>query len=107
MISSTIQNAKASLRNYEKAAPTGVYKHSTRCCNRVINWASLSYDEILYCISRRTVMSLHKKYRVFLLLILIVALQGLAACNTVRGAGEDISAAGDAIEDKAEQKKRY
>jgi predicted small secreted protein len=52
-------------------------------------------------------MSYHKQYRTLLLLILMLALPGLTACNTVRGAGEDIGAAGQAIEKKAEQKKRY
>ncbi len=32
---------------------------------------------------------------------------GLCACNTVKGAGQDLKAAGQAIERKAEQKKRY
>lgn len=32
---------------------------------------------------------------------------GLSACNTVKGAGQDIKAAGQAIERKAEQKKHY
>jgi len=31
----------------------------------------------------------------------------LSACNTVKGAGQDIKAAGQAIERKAEQKKHY
>ena len=32
---------------------------------------------------------------------------GLSACNTVKGAGQDLKAAGQAIERKAEQKKPY
>ncbi len=31
----------------------------------------------------------------------------LGGCNTVKGAGQDIKSAGQAIERKAEQKKRY
>jgi predicted small secreted protein len=31
----------------------------------------------------------------------------LTACNTVKGAGQDMQAAGGAIEKKAEQKKSY
>ena len=32
---------------------------------------------------------------------------GLSACNPVKGAGQDIKSAGQAIERKAEQKKHY
>jgi len=32
---------------------------------------------------------------------------GLSACNTVKGAGQDIKAAGKGIENKAEDKKEY
>ena len=38
--------------------------------------------------------------------ILLLAL-GTGACNTIKGAGQDLEAAGGAIEKKAEQKKRY
>lgn len=31
----------------------------------------------------------------------------LGGCNTIKGAGQDIKSAGQAIERKAEQKKRY
>lgn len=31
----------------------------------------------------------------------------ISGCNTVAGVGEDVEAAGDAIEDKAEEKKNY
>ncbi len=37
----------------------------------------------------------------------IAALTTLSGCNTVAGAGEDIEAAGDAIEKKAEKEKGY
>jgi predicted small secreted protein len=45
-------------------------------------------------------------------LVLTVALgaltpMGLAGCNTTAGMGKDIEAAGDAIEDKAEEEKGY
>lgn len=36
-----------------------------------------------------------------------IALTTLNGCNTVAGAGKDIEAAGDAIEDKAEKEKGY
>ena len=32
---------------------------------------------------------------------------GLSACNTVKGAGQDLKSAGQAIERKAEEKKHY
>ncbi|MDG4551920.1 MAG: entericidin A/B family lipoprotein [Candidatus Contendobacter sp.] len=50
-----------------------------------------------------------KSIRVALLLLGAFALLagGLSACNTVKGAGQDLKAAGQAIERKAEQKKRY
>ena len=32
---------------------------------------------------------------------------GLSGCNTVKGAGQDLKSAGQAIERKAEQKKSY
>ena len=37
----------------------------------------------------------------------VVGLMGLAACNTTAGAGKDISAAGNAIHNSAEQAKPY
>ena len=39
------------------------------------------------------------------LLALLLAI-GTTACNTVEGAGEDIQAAGEAIEDAADKEKR-
>lgn len=42
-----------------------------------------------------------------LLLLISVSAFSLSACNTIRGAGEDIEAAGDAIEDEAEENKTY
>jgi len=38
----------------------------------------------------------------FLVLTLAVMIFGLAACNTVQGAGRDVQEAGDAIEDSAD-----
>jgi len=32
---------------------------------------------------------------------------GLAACNTIEGAGKDVEAAGDAVEDTARENKNY
>lgn len=37
----------------------------------------------------------------------LLGLGTLTACNTVEGAGEDIEAAGDKIEDSAEHHKHY
>lgn len=38
---------------------------------------------------------------------LCLAGAGLSGCNTVKGAGQDLKSAGQAIERKAEQKKSY
>lgn len=35
--------------------------------------------------------------------VLAVLLGGISGCNTIAGLGEDIEAAGDAIEDEAEE----
>lgn len=40
------------------------------------------------------------------LLLLILSI-GASGCNTISGAGQDIEAAGDAIEDEAEENKTY
>jgi len=40
-------------------------------------------------------------------LLLIVLASALAACNTLEGAGEDVSAAGDATANAAERSKNY
>ena len=37
---------------------------------------------------------------------LLLALAALAACNTVKGVGRDIGAAGDAVESAAEKTRR-
>ena len=39
-------------------------------------------------------------------LLLVVLSLGVSACNTVEGAGEDISSAGQAIENTAEEVRR-
>ena len=39
--------------------------------------------------------------------LLLVLAGGLSACNTVKGAGQDLKSAGQAIERKAEEKKHY
>ncbi len=39
--------------------------------------------------------------------VTVAALMGLAACNTTAGAGKDISAAGNAIHNSAENAKSY
>ncbi|HTH60414.1 MAG TPA: entericidin A/B family lipoprotein [Paraburkholderia sp.] len=41
----------------------------------------------------------------FIALLLVTACAGLAACNTVAGAGEDMSAGGHAVTRGAEQAK--
>lgn len=41
------------------------------------------------------------------LLLLAVLSAPLAACNTIAGAGEDVEAAGDAVERSAERNKHY
>jgi predicted small secreted protein len=41
----------------------------------------------------------------FIAFCLLCACAGLAACNTVAGAGEDMSAGGHAVTNKAEQAK--
>ncbi|WP_334223970.1 entericidin A/B family lipoprotein [Thiosocius teredinicola] len=43
----------------------------------------------------------------FAAVMAFTALTTLSGCNTVAGAGEDIEAAGDAIENKAEKEKSY
>jgi len=46
--------------------------------------------------------------RLLLMLAAVLMLQlTLAGCNTISGMGEDIEAAGDAIEDTAEEKRPY
>lgn len=37
------------------------------------------------------------------IILVLVALAALSACNTVRGAGQDVSAAGNAITDEARE----
>jgi predicted small secreted protein len=43
----------------------------------------------------------------FLALFLMMGALSLTACNTIEGAGADIEAAGDAIEDSASDSKNY
>ena len=43
--------------------------------------------------------------RKFLILAAIAASLGVAACNTVEGAGKDVSSAGDAVRDTAKDAK--
>lgn len=45
------------------------------------------------------------KFTAFILSILMTI--GLAACNTMEGVGEDMGAAGDAIDKEAEESKNY
>ncbi len=48
-----------------------------------------------------------KKSKVFASVGLLVSVLALSACNTVEGAGEDISAGGRAIDRSAEKHKNY
>ncbi len=41
--------------------------------------------------------------RILLVPIALAGFLGLSACNTVQGAGEDVSAAGNAVSDTAEE----
>ncbi len=45
------------------------------------------------------------KLSAFVISVLMVL--GLAACNTIEGVGEDMGAAGDAIDREAEESKNY
>jgi predicted small secreted protein len=40
--------------------------------------------------------------RLFLLILMSAGLTAVAACNTVEGVGEDMQAAGDAVEETAQ-----
>ncbi|MBW7849086.1 MAG: entericidin A/B family lipoprotein [Rhodospirillales bacterium] len=42
-----------------------------------------------------------------LMALSLLTVVALSACNTVSGAGEDLQAAGSAIEQKSDQKKGY
>ncbi|MGB3210200.1 MAG: entericidin A/B family lipoprotein [Desulforhopalus sp.] len=42
-----------------------------------------------------------------LLFLLLLSVGTLTSCNTMSGIGQDVEAAGDAIEDTAEDKKSY
>lgn len=44
--------------------------------------------------------------RIFLMTVPLLVMTGLTACETVEGAGQDISKAGQAIETEAQQAKR-
>ncbi|MBN1362173.1 MAG: entericidin A/B family lipoprotein [Sedimentisphaerales bacterium] len=43
-----------------------------------------------------------KRYVIFLMTALMLGSVALTGCNTVRGAGEDIEAGGEAIQDAAD-----
>jgi len=43
--------------------------------------------------------------KIMLSVVLAAGLAAVAACNTVQGAGEDVSAAGDAVSDAARDAK--
>ncbi|MBK1733582.1 entericidin A/B family lipoprotein [Thiococcus pfennigii] len=44
---------------------------------------------------------------IFLFLLSMTLVAGLAACNTISGVGKDLEAAGSGIEEAAEEEKRY
>ena len=48
-----------------------------------------------------------KKFPALAALVLFAATLGLAACNTMEGAGQDLSAGGRAIEKSADKNKGY
>lgn len=51
---------------------------------------------------------MHRKtLKVWILLLTVLALPGLIGCNTMKGAGQDIEAAGGKIEKEAKQNKSY
>jgi predicted small secreted protein len=54
----------------------------------------------------RTVFSMLKKL-VAILMALTLAPAFLAGCNTVQGAGQDISKAGNKVQDEAKEHKTY
>lgn len=45
--------------------------------------------------------------RVTAYLLLLLFTLGLGACNTIEGVGEDLQAAGDTVDDEAEENKPY
>ncbi|MFP4125546.1 MAG: entericidin A/B family lipoprotein [Alphaproteobacteria bacterium] len=47
-------------------------------------------------------MTSPRRTRLLALLSVALLLAGLTACNTIEGAGEDVEAAGDAVQDTAE-----
>ncbi len=50
----------------------------------------------------------HSTLRIIALIALLLSLGvALGGCNTIRGAGQDVEAAGDAIEEEAEEAKTY
>jgi entericidin B len=48
-----------------------------------------------------------KNFPALAALSLVLATLGLAACNTVEGAGQDLKAGGQAIENSADRTKNY
>jgi predicted small secreted protein len=48
-------------------------------------------------------MQPNSHHSAYLLLALILASTSLASCNTIKGAGRDVSATGDAVSDAAAQ----
>jgi predicted small secreted protein len=51
---------------------------------------------------RSLVLANHAPERRFAALFLVLLMLGLAACNTIEGAGQDLEAAGEGIADTAE-----
>ena len=52
---------------------------------------------------------MNRKFAATIALLAVSLLLGgnLSACNTIKGAGQDMKSAGKAIENKAEEKKTY
>lgn len=49
----------------------------------------------------------HNIIRLALLAIPLFLVMTLSACNTIKGVGDDMSAAGDALSEEADEKKTY
>ena len=49
---------------------------------------------------------MNNKIFAFLIMVFLLPMV-LSGCNTIRGAGQDIKAAGNAIEDEAKENKTY
>ena len=76
---------------------------------RALNGSATTAFGLVVQMQREIRSMKHKPASLILLLSasLCLASAGLSGCNTVKGAGQDLKSAGQAIERKAEQKKHY